>query len=259
MGRTASDSLKYFPLDVGFIMDKPIQRLRAKFGADGALYYLYILSSAYGGKGYYVEYTEDFIEDAADDLRCSEQKIELMTKYLASKSLLDNKLLSTVNALSSHGIQKQYQAAAKSLRRDIEVDERYWVLDKEETATFIKVRSYANKYSNNQDKSCIYDDKSGVNDINKIKLNKTILKKKEGEETPTVCEPAPSTETTTPPPAACPIKDYTQNCIDYVKQGQIDSANRTFYIAHALNYQCDVDRVYKETGVMLEATMGTPY
>ncbi|MDO5311719.1 MAG: DUF4373 domain-containing protein, partial [Clostridia bacterium] len=151
MARTPKDSLSYFPLDIGFIMDRRIQRLRARFGADGALYFLYILSAAYGGKGYYVEYTQDFIEDAADDLNCTAEKIGLMTDYLLNKSLLSRTLFDKVKALSSHGIAKQYQAAAKSLRRDVEVDERYWVLEKEETDTFIKVRSYGNK-------SRIYED-----------------------------------------------------------------------------------------------------
>lgn len=144
MSRKKSDGISYFPLDTDFFTDPRIQRLAANFGADGPLFYIYILTRAYK-EGYAAKYDEDFDEDAALTLHCSLEKIGLMLHYLLKKSLLDSTLFDEVKVLSSHGIQAQYQSIVKSRKRDVEVDGSSWILDAAETEGFVKVRLPSNK------------------------------------------------------------------------------------------------------------------
>lgn len=176
MSRHRKAGLGYFPLDTGFFEDKRIRRLTARFGADGPLFYIYVLCKAYAS-GYCVDYSTDFEEDAALDLGCSAEKIGLMLHYLLDKSLLDSTLFNTVKVLSSHGIQSQFQAIKKSLKRDVEVDSSSWILEKSETEGFIKVRHPENKSGINSDKSGINADKSGIN-ATKEKENKSETQRK---------------------------------------------------------------------------------
>ncbi len=181
MSRTADWSLKYFPLDSGFFEDKRIRRLRSKFGADGPMLYLYILCHAYGGEGYYLPYSEDWVEDAAEDLGCSADKIGLMLHYLLDKTLLDSTLFSTVKVLSSHGIQAQYQRSKKACKQDIEVDGRLWVLSESETAGFIKVRLFpdsSQKQSFNSEKKALNSEKKATKER---KENKSTLNERKGK------------------------------------------------------------------------------
>lgn len=173
MSRKKRVGLSYFPLDVGIFKDPRIRRLNSRFGADGTALYLYILCAAYEN-GYYVEYSEDFIEDAAMDLSCTTEKIGLMLDYLLSKSLLDRKLFSTVKVLSSHGIQAQFQESMKGLKREITVRPDLWLLDESETLGFVFVHPCENKSRIYDGKSEIYDDKSG-------KLNTKENKRKENK------------------------------------------------------------------------------
>lgn len=168
MGRHKKAGLTYFPLDTAFFEDKRIRRLMSRFGSDGPMFYLYILSKAYDNS-YFVKYDDDFADDAALDLNCSVEKIGLMLHYLLDKSLLDSTLFSTVKVLSSHGIQIQYQEIKKDLRRDIEVDGDSWILDESETEGFIKVRSPQNKSGKNECKSGINKDKSLKNALKESK------------------------------------------------------------------------------------------
>ena len=193
MSRQRKAGLGYFPLDTGFFEDKRIRRLTARFGADGPLFYIYVLCKVYAN-GYCVEHSTDFEEDAALDLGCSAEKIGLMLHYLLDKSLLDSTLFNTVKVLSSHGIQSQFQAIKKSLKRDVEVDSSSWILEKSETEGFIKVRHPENKSGINADKSGINADKSGINATKeKVKekesKSETQRKGKERKEGPT---PAPA-------------------------------------------------------------------
>lgn len=162
MARQKKAGLDYFPLDTMFFEDKRIRRLASRFGSDGPMFYLYILSKAYHNS-YFVNYDDDFVDDAALDLNCSTEKIGLMLHYLLDKSLLDSKLFSAVKVLSSHGIQTQYQESKKGLKRDIEVDGNSWILEESETEGFIKVLHYADKSEKNKNKSGINSDKSEIN------------------------------------------------------------------------------------------------
>ena len=202
MGRRKEDGLRYFPLDVNFFEDKRIRRLVSRFGADGPIFYIYILCSAYK-VGYGFEYSDDFVEDAALDIGCSIEKIDLMLHYLLDKTLLDSTLFNTVKVLSSHGIQAQYQESKKGLKRDVEVDGDSWILKKSETEGFIKVRHSQGKSDINHDKSGINTDKSVINDTNKIKEKEIKLK-----ETSVCAESEKSSSA--PPVITLPLNDGTE-------------------------------------------------
>ena len=144
MARPKKAGIDYFPLDVDFLSDHKIRVLKSRFGADGILLYLYILCEAYRSDGYFLKADDDFQYLAAEDLNIPPEKIGLMLNFLLNRSLLDSTLFSTDKVLTSHGIQTRYQIAVKTraVKGEVLVDERLWLLNEEETESFIKVRQF---------------------------------------------------------------------------------------------------------------------
>ena len=131
--------------------DSKIKILKAKFGADGIAVYLYILCEIYRDKGYYVECDEDFVLVMSDYFRFSENKTMQILEYLFSRSLLVRSILSeSVTVITAKSVQRRYQAAKKAsikkvngiFAREVIVDERIWLLKKEETESPIKVHPF---------------------------------------------------------------------------------------------------------------------
>jgi len=149
MARPQKEGLDYFSLDVNFFSDKKIKILKARYGADGITLYLYLLCEIYNN-GYYLKMDDDFEFIISDDLSMSVDKVKQVLTFLLERSLFDNKLFQSDAVLTSTGIQKRYQLMVKSraVKNPIKV-ERFWLLKKEETETFIKVQSSLNKSENN--------------------------------------------------------------------------------------------------------------
>lgn len=189
MARPKRDGLLYFSLDTDFFYaDRRIRALKSRFGSDGIVFYLYLLTEIYR-EGYYTRWNNDSIESAMDELGFTEGLIEQVMAFLVSRSLLTkiSILAGSDTVITSPGIQKRYQEAAKSLRRDVNVEKEIWLLSEEETAPFIK-------FGINQDKSSINPDKSSKNrsnysknpikenKTNKIKVNKIKVNKSKEKE-----------------------------------------------------------------------------
>lgn len=182
MSRHQDDALKYFPFDVTFFRDTKIRSLRGKFGHKGVMVYLYLLTEIYGGYGYYLPYDEDLILFTADDLNLSEDLVRQIIAYLLSRSLLSGKLAESAKALSAESIQRRYQEAKKGLKRDVAVEAKYWLLEKDETLSFIKVHKENGFPPKNEDKSGKNADKSGRNDAKESKGKE--IKSDESKELP---------------------------------------------------------------------------
>ena len=180
MARPKQDGLIYFPFDTDFFYaDKRIKRLHAKFGNDGLIFYIYLLTEIYRN-GYYTSWDEDAADDIATDLRLKEGFIEQALAYLASRSLLTvSKLASSVTVITSPGIQRRYQEAIKSRKRDVCVNSEIWLLNKEETASYIKVTKNENKSCGNENKSCGNENKSCGNCIKESKVKESKVNKTE--------------------------------------------------------------------------------
>ncbi len=175
MARPQKEGLEYFSLDVDFFSDRKIKILKGRFGADGVTFYLYLLCEIYKGHGYYLKADEDFDYITSSELGMSPEKIGQMRKFLLERSLFDNKLFQSDTILTSTSIQRRFQLAVKSRasKNPIVVNEKFWLLSKEETQSFIKMHSVLNNSEKNRSYSEKNPDYSEIHTIKKRKENTT--------------------------------------------------------------------------------------
>lgn len=181
MARPQKKGLLYFPFDTDFFADLKIRALSARYGSDGLIFYIWLLAEIYRENGYYIVWNEDSEDAAIASLGLSEGSMKQIMTFLASRSLIvEITLASSDTIITSPNIQKRYQEAAKSLRREIIVDCEIWLLNEEETASFIKVTQNSDKYSKNHNKSVKNESKIRKNPTNKIKVNEMKVNEREG-------------------------------------------------------------------------------
>ena len=157
MGRPRKKGLDYFPVDTDIFNDVVIRILMAKFGADGFTCYMYLLTRIYKDKGYYIELNEDLELIASQDLGMSREKVRQIMEYLFSRSLLvsiTSTLVVPVTVITSTGIQRRYQEAVKvrASKNAVEVRAEFWLLENEETESFIKVKPFLSNSEKNTTK-----------------------------------------------------------------------------------------------------------
>ena len=201
MARPKQDGLLYFSFDTDFFYaDKRIKRLHSRYGSDGMLFYIYLLTEIYRN-GYYIRWDAESMDDAMDDLHLTEGFIEQVMTFLVSRSLLVKRTLTNpdtiitiqkegdnrpqceladggngqerAEVITSPGIQKRYQEAVKGRKRQFEVNAEIWLLDEEETASCIKVannKSFSKKNPDNSEKNM---SKSKKNNAKESKVNKS--------------------------------------------------------------------------------------
>lgn len=80
----------------------------------------------------------------------SYEKIRQIMNFLLERSLFDDTLFKSDKVLTSIGIQRRFQEAIKSRasKRTVEIT-KFWLLEKNETQSFIKVNLNPNKSENN--------------------------------------------------------------------------------------------------------------
>ena len=173
MARPQKTGLNYFPLDVDFFSDNKIRILKARYGMDGIMVYIYLLCEIYKN-GYYMQWNDDFKYILADELNLTDGFIEQVLTFLLERSLLNSTLFKSDTILTSPGIQKRYQLAVKerAKKRQIEI-ERFWLLKPEETESFIKVNSFLNDSRNNDSFSRNNSNKSPEKSLKESKVNKS--------------------------------------------------------------------------------------
>lgn len=174
MARPKKSGLSYFPLDVDFFEDPKIKILRARYGRDGIVFYIYLLCEIYR-QGYYIQVDDDFEYIISDDLKMDQNKAKQVLNFLLSRSLFDNTLFQSDKVLTSAGIQRRFQLAVKERARKNPVEVgRFWLLKKEETEPFIK----CTLFDGFSGKSDSYSGKNEGNyaeeSLKKSKVNKSI-------------------------------------------------------------------------------------
>ncbi len=171
MARPKKDGLLYFSFDTDFFYaDSRIRALRARYGSDGLVFYIYLLTEIYRN-GYYLIWNDDSEDNALADLNLSDGLIKQVMKFLVNRSLLTSILVNSDTIITSPGIQKRYQEAVKGLKRDIFVMKDIWLLNPLETATYIKFTKNYGFSEKNESKSEKNESKSEKNSTNEMKQN----------------------------------------------------------------------------------------
>ena len=185
MARPRQDGLLYFSFDTDFFYaDQRIKRLHSRYGSDGMLFFIYLLTEIYRN-GYYIRWDGESVDNAMDDLHLTEGLIEQVMTFLVSRSLLcKSTLANSDTVITSPGIQKRYQEAVKSRKRDVYVDAEIWLLDEKDTAAYIKVAYNQNKSCGNESKSCGNKSKSCGNDIKESKGKESKENKRKEKDIP---------------------------------------------------------------------------
>lgn len=212
MARPVKKGLDYFPTDVDIFSDTKLKIVRAHFGSDGAVLYFYLLCAIYKN-GFYIVCDDDFKYVISADLGMTGEKIGQMLSFFLKRSLFDDTLFKADKILTSKGIQRRYQEAIKqrALKNPVQVDAKFWLLEKEETQSFIKVRPDENCSENNRSFSK-NNDSFSLNNPHKVKESK-VNKSKVNESSVSSAET--ETETTYGQHIRLKPSEYSELCGKY--------------------------------------------
>ena len=174
MARPRKDGLDYFPLDADFFEDEKIKILKARYGADGIIIYIYLLCRIYK-HGYYMKVNEDFEYLISDDLKMSPDKVKQVLTFLLSRSLFDNTLFQSDAVLTSAGIQRRFQLAVKERAKKNPIQAgRYWLLKEAETEPFIQCTQFEGFSRKNESNSGKNKYNSREQSLKESKVNNNI-------------------------------------------------------------------------------------
>ena len=225
MARPRKDGIDYFSLDTDFFSDKKVRILKARYGTDGVAMYIYLLCEIYKN-GYFLKIDEDYDYLMSEELNMSVDKVMQIRTFLLERSMFDKQLFQSDAVLTSTGIQKRYQEAVRgrASKTPIEVSE-FWLLKKNETQSFIKVKSFLNNSENNESFSENNSNFSEEKYTKESKVKETKVKETKVKE---------CVEEHTSKPAHTHLKeeDYVQLCKKY-GQSLVDA-----YIERTSLYKC---------------------
>ena len=132
MARIKKPGLDYFPLDTQFVNNRTVRRIMKQQGDAALAVLINVYCAIYAGHGYYVEATDLFYEDLADNLYTMDTAGVRRTIRLAlDYGLFHADLYREHGILTSEGIQRQYFFSVKR-RSTVRIDPRFCLLPPDE-------------------------------------------------------------------------------------------------------------------------------
>ena len=132
MARIKKTGLDYFPLDTQFVNNRTVRRIMKHRGDAALAVLINIYCAIYSGQGYYVEASDVFYEDLADNLfTLDTDDVRQIVGLALEYGMFHQGLYSRYGILTSEGIQRQYLFSAKR-RSTVCMDGRFCLLPPEE-------------------------------------------------------------------------------------------------------------------------------
>lgn len=143
MVRPIKEGLDYFPMDVSFLGDVKVRRVRMACGMEAVGILVYLLGLIYQDHGYYEQWDEELCFLTAMELYLSEEVVEKVVQKAAQVGFFDEELLVEQGILTSSGIQSRFLAATRK-RKTRRLIKEYVLVDVAEEAR-IELVSLAEK------------------------------------------------------------------------------------------------------------------
>lgn len=112
--------IMYFPLNVSFFEDAPIELIEAKCGLAGIAAVMKLLCKMYKEKGYYLLWGEEQCTLFSHKAGIEEESMKKIVDILIEKGFFDRKCYEEQHALTSVSIQKVWLEATKRRKKEVE-------------------------------------------------------------------------------------------------------------------------------------------
>ena len=121
--------LDYFALSINHYDHLKMKRLRRLCHANGLAVYTLMLCQLYGGKGYYLTVTDELVEDIAEDLALTPEKVTAIVDTCCRLGIFDTDIYHRDRVLTSADIQMSYvDICSRTRRRFSLMDVKYLLL-----------------------------------------------------------------------------------------------------------------------------------
>lgn len=110
--------IMYFPLNVNFFEDGPIELVEAKYGLEGEAAVMKLLCKMYKEKGYYLPWGEEQCTLFSHKTGIEEKRMGSIVNILVEKGFFDRECYEEQHVLTSAGIQKIWMEATKRRKRE---------------------------------------------------------------------------------------------------------------------------------------------
>ena len=110
--------IMYFPLNVSFFEDAPIELVEAKYGLAGVGAIMKLLCKLHKEKGYYLLWDKEQCTLFAHKAGIAEEVMEKIIEILIEKRFFEPKYFKEQGVLTSENIQKMWWEATKRRKRD---------------------------------------------------------------------------------------------------------------------------------------------
>lgn len=128
MARPTKQGIDYYSLDVNFLRDIKVRKIRKVCGPQSIEILLCLLGNIYRDEGYYIRWDEDSVFLVADEVGAKEGLVEEVVAKAIQSDFFDKWQFDQHQILTSKGIQKRFfEATAK--RKGVEVNQLYLVND----------------------------------------------------------------------------------------------------------------------------------
>jgi len=131
MSRPLKQGIDYFPIDVGFLKDVKIRKIKLACGTSSPAILIALLSNIYCDNGYYIEWDDDMPFLIADEVGVSEGAVSETVIKAVQVGLFDKNIFERFRVLTSKGIQKRFVKAVER-RNTIEIAIEYLLLEEKD-------------------------------------------------------------------------------------------------------------------------------
>lgn len=118
--------IDFFPLDVA--LDEKFELIEAEFGLTGFGVVVKLLQRIYGGRGYYVEWTNEVALLFAKRIGVGGNAVSQIVEASIKRGIFDKTLYEKYGILTSAGIQKRYFEIVNR-RKNVEIEDKYLLVN----------------------------------------------------------------------------------------------------------------------------------
>ncbi|MGG5333782.1 Lin1244/Lin1753 domain-containing protein [Enterococcus sp. AZ163] len=166
MARPTKQGIDYYSLDVNFLKDIKVRKIRRACGPQSIEILLCLLGNIYRENGYYVGWDEDTVFLVADEVGAKEGLVEEVVAKAIQSRFFDEDKFNDYKILTSNGIQKRFFEAT-SKRKGVKIKKEFLVSD-DVNGTLTVVNG-----GNNYTTSDVSDVDNEQSKVNKTKVNKS--------------------------------------------------------------------------------------